>query len=138
MKMYSIETVIQCFIYIIIGTIAGVSMGAIGIGAGLITMPLLIYSGLTIPQAVAVAMVMQLLPQSAPGVYNYRKHILWKPTIFVILGSILGIWVGSTLTSKNYLSETFLYRFLAIFLLFSSLFFFIKHWNPVQKMDVLE
>jgi len=41
---------IKIFIYLFIGGIAGISMGAIGIGAGLITMPLLIYSGLTIPQ----------------------------------------------------------------------------------------
>ena len=137
--MFSINYIIHCFIYIVIGTLAGVSMGAIGIGAGLITMPLLIYSGLTIPQAVAVAMVMQLLPQSAPGVYNYWKHIRWEPTIFVILGSILGIWIGSTLTSKKYLSERFLYRFLSIFLLLSSFYFFIKHWNHhPTKVDIIE
>ena len=84
-------------IYTGIGCLAGISMGAIGIGAGLITMPLLIYSGLSIPESVAVIMVMQLLPQSAPGVYNYWNHILWKPTICVILGSIIGIWFGSYL-----------------------------------------
>ena len=32
-------------IYILIGSITGISMGIIGIGAGLISLPLLIYSG---------------------------------------------------------------------------------------------
>tara|TARA_B110000305_G_C19190192_1_gene516210 strand:- start:287 stop:685 length:399 start_codon:yes stop_codon:yes gene_type:complete len=129
---------IKIFIYLFIGGIAGVSMGTIGIGAGLITMPLLIYSGLTIYEAVALAMVMQLLPQSIPGVYNYWKYIKWEPTLFVILGSFFGIWIGSTLTSGKYLSELFLYRFLAIFLLLSSFYFFIKHWNPVKKINIIE
>jgi uncharacterized membrane protein YfcA len=136
--MKLINNFIKIFIYLFIGGIAGVSMGAIGIGAGLITMPLLIYSGLTIPESVAVAMVMQLFPQSAPGVYNYWKYIQWKPTFFVILGSFFGIWLGSILTANNYLSELFLYRFLAIFLFLSSLYFFIKHWNPVKKIDIIE
>ena len=57
-------------------------MGSIGIGAGLITMPLLIYGGLTIKQSVAAVMVMQLLPQSIPGVINYKKHILWLPHLY--------------------------------------------------------
>uniref|UniRef100_A0A6C0AWU7 Membrane transporter protein n=1 Tax=viral metagenome TaxID=1070528 RepID=A0A6C0AWU7_9ZZZZ len=129
---------IKNFIYLFIGCIAGVSMGAIGIGAGLITMPLLIYSGLTISESVAVAMVMQLLPQSLPGVYNYWKYIKWEPTVFVILGSFFGIWFGSMLSANNYLSELFLYRFLAIFLLLSSFYFFIKHWNPVKKINIIE
>jgi uncharacterized membrane protein YfcA len=40
---------IKNVMYLIIGSLAGISMGTIGIGAGLITMPLLIYSGLSIP-----------------------------------------------------------------------------------------
>lgn len=129
---------IKIFIYLLIGSISGVPMGVIGIGAGLITMPLLIYSGLTLPEAVAVSMVMQLFPQSAPGVYNYWKYIHWKPTFFVILGSFFGIWLGSILTANKYLSDLFLYRFLAIFLLLSSFYFFIKHWNPVKKINIIE
>lgn len=134
----SLELSWYCIIYLIIGSLAGISMGAIGIGAGLITMPLLIYSGLSIPQAVAVAMVMQLLPQSAPGVYHYWKYILWEPTIFVIVGSFIGIWFGSYITSKKYISETLIYRILAIFLLCSSMYFFITHWNPVKRVDIIE
>ena len=60
-------------IYIIIGTLAGLSMGIIGIGAGIITIPLLIYSGMNIRTAVGCSLVMQLLPQSLPGVLLYQK-----------------------------------------------------------------
>ena len=124
--------------YLIIGSLAGISMGTIGIGAGLITMPLLIYSGLSIPQSVAVAMVMQLLPQSAPGVYHYRKYILWTPTILVVLGSVIGIWIGSLIVSKKYISENTLYRIITIFLFVSAIYFYIKHWNTGIKFNIVE
>ena len=52
-------------------------MGAIGIGAGVVSMQLLIYSGLGVKEAIAIGMVMQVLPQSIPGVINYWKHIIW-------------------------------------------------------------
>ena len=91
---------LRCIYFFIVGSIAGVSMGSIGIGAGLITMPLLIYGGLTIKQSVAAVMVMQLLPQSIPGVINYKKYILWLPSLLVILGSIYGIWLGSNAVRK--------------------------------------
>ena len=116
-------------LYLIIGLIAGISMGSVGIGAGIITMPLLIYSGLSIKQAVAAIMVMQLLPQSAPGVYNYWKDISWKPTIIVILGSIFGIWLGSYLVNNKYLTNQTLYRIITVFLFMSSICFYFNYWH---------
>ena len=122
-------SLLKCVSYFIIGSIAGVSMGTIGMGAGSITVPLLLYTGLTIPQSIAVIMVMQLLPQSLPGVYNYRKHIIWEPTILVIIGSLFGIWFGSHMVAKEYISEKMQYRMMTVFLFISSIYFYIKHWN---------
>lgn len=120
---------IGCFLT---GGIAGISMGSIGIGAGLLTMPLLIYSGMSIQQAVAAAMVMQLLPQSAPGVYNYWEHILWLQSMLVVVGSIFGIWLGSYLVTKKYLTNKMLYRIITIFLLISSIYFYMFHWDSEE------
>jgi len=124
--MFSLFHLISFFV---IGSIAGVSMGIIGMGAGLITMPLLVYSGLTIPQSISVIMIMQLLPQSLPGVYNYREHILLEPTGLVVVGSIFGIWLGSHLVVNNYISDIHIYRFITIFLFLSSIYFYYKHWD---------
>lgn len=115
--------------YIIVGLLTGVSMGTIGIGAGVISMPLLIYSGLSVKQSVAVGMVMQLLPQSIPGVVNYWKDILWYPSFVVIASSVFGIWLGSYLVSKNIIKEYLLYRIITIFLFVSSIYFYIYHWD---------
>lgn len=114
-------------LYFIIGCITGISMGVIGIGAGLITMPLLILSGLTIKQSVAAIMVMQLLPQSIPGVMNYKDHIVWTPTVLVIIGSIFGIWFGSHMVKNGFLNENILYQIITAFLFLSSIYFYFNH-----------
>ena len=116
-------------LYFIIGCITGISMGVIGIGAGLITMPLLIMSGLTVKQSVAAIMVMQLFPQSIPGVINYNDHIIWIPTIIVIIGSVFGIWLGSYMVNNGIFDENILYKIITVFLFVSSIFFYIYHWK---------
>ena len=123
--MYSYISVL---LYILIGCVTGICMGTTGIGAGLVAIPLLIYSGLGIKEAIATTMVMQLLPQSLPGVFNYAPYIRWTPSMLVIIGSVLGIWAGSILVSKNYLTEKILYRMLVVFLLFGSFYFFRNYW----------
>ncbi len=115
-------------IYTIIGLLAGLSMGTIGMGAGLVTVPLLSLTGLEIKSVIAVIMVMQLLPQSITGVIAYREHIQWIPTIIVITGSLFGIWLGSHLVMYNYITEQMIYRLLTVFLLVSSIYFYINHW----------
>lgn len=111
-----------------VGAITGVVMGAIGIGAGLISIPLLIMVGLTIKEAVAVAMVMQLFPQSIFGVMNYWDDIRWMVSTYVILGSAIGIWLGSYLVKHNIISEKYLYRAVTLFLFFASIYFYRKYW----------
>jgi uncharacterized membrane protein YfcA len=120
---------IKSILYFLSGTIAGISMGMIGIGAGLITIPLLVMSGMSIQEAVGVIMVMQLLPQSAPGVLNYWEHIHWIPSLLVIIGSIVGIWIGSYLVKKKYLNEKMLYKILTIFCFMYGFYFYFGYWN---------
>lgn len=115
-------------IYFLIGSITGISMGTLGVGAGIISIPLMIKTGLTIKEAVAAGMVMQLLPQSIGGVYNYRKSIVWIPTILLILGSVFGIWIGSYMVNKNLISEKYLYKMLTIILFISTIYFYYNYW----------
>lgn len=123
-------------IYILIGALTGISMGAIGIGAGVISMPLLIYCGLNVKQAVAVGMIMQLFPQSIPGVVNYWKHILWYESFVVVTASIFGIWLGSFLVTRNIIPEYIMYRFITVFLFLCASYFYLYHWDKHrQQMD---
>ena len=73
----------EIIILSLIGILCGLSMGSIGIGAGLVTVPLLIIYGINIKTAIALIMVMQLLPQSIFGVINYWNYIITQ--IIVVL-----------------------------------------------------
>jgi uncharacterized membrane protein YfcA len=116
---------IQYSIYTIIGIITGVSMGTVGIGAGIISIPLLIYSGLSPQSAVGVSLVMQLLPQSLPGViiYNNLGHIPYIPALLVVLGSTLGIIIGALAVSNNLVTEKMMYKIISIILIISAICF---------------
>ena len=116
-------------IYILIGTLAGFFMGMIGMGAGIITVPLLVYSGMNIHNAVGCSLLMQLLPQSLPGVmlYHYKGHMQYYASFAVIFGSILGILLGSLLVTYDYISEKMLYKLLTYLLILITSLFIYEH-----------
>ena len=120
---------LETFMYIFIGLLTGVSMGMIGIGAGVISMPLLIYAGLSVKQSVAIGMVMQVLPQSIPGVINYWKHILWYESALVVIASIFGIWLGSFMVTNHIIPEYIMYRMITVFLFLCAIYFYLFHWD---------
>tara|TARA_B110001450_G_C17576787_1_gene463180 strand:- start:716 stop:1081 length:366 start_codon:yes stop_codon:yes gene_type:complete len=113
---------------IMIGLFVGISMGATGIGAGIISVPLLIHSGLTFKESVSVSMLMQLLPQSILGVRNYWNEIKWNTSIRVISASVIGIYIGSYIIVKNIISQNLIYKILTIILLASSFYFYFNFW----------
>ena len=117
----------QIIILSLIGILSGLSMGSIGIGAGLVTVPLLILYGIDIKKAIALIMVMQLLPQSIFGVINYWNYINWYQCFIVIVASFIGIYIGSFIVTNNYISELILYKILTIFLIINSIYFSIKY-----------
>ena len=114
---------------LLIGMIVGISMGATGIGAGLLSVPMLIQTGLSFKEAVSVSMLMQLLPQSVLGVKNYWTEIKWGVSLRVILSSVIGIYIGSIIVTKNIVSQAVLYKILTIFLFFSSIYFYFNFWK---------
>lgn len=117
----------EIIILSLIGILCGLSMGSIGIGAGLVTVPLLIIYGINIKTAIALIMVMQLLPQSIFGVINYWNYINWYQSFIVIFASFVGIYIGSFIVTNNYISELTLYKILTIFLIINSIYFTIKY-----------
>lgn len=117
----------EIIILSLIGILCGLSMGSIGIGAGLVTVPLLIIYGINIKRAIALIMVMQLLPQSIFGVINYWNYINWYQSFIVIFASFVGIYIGSFIVTNNYISELTLYKILTIFLIINSIYFTIKY-----------
>lgn len=120
--MYNLLYILQ---YFSIGALAGLSMGIIGIGAGIITLPLLIYSGMHIEGAVACILFMQLLPQSLPAVLVYSKseHIDYNISMLVILGSVIGTLLGSLIIYYDLISEKTTYKLLTIVIIITAIIF---------------
>ena len=116
-------------IYALIGILSGISMGIIGIGAGVITLPLLLATGMNIKKAVGCILLMQLLPQSLAGVliYHNDKNIEYTSAFIVILGSVIGIIIGAYMVSNGIISETLTYKLLTIVMIFTSIVFTKKY-----------
>ena len=129
--MYNID-LLHCFLYFLIGAMSGITMGIVGVGAGMITIPLLLYSGLTINQSVGISLIMQLLPQSLPGVMMYYKngHInrsILAISACVVLGSLIGISMGAYIVNKNLIDLQTIYGLLAALLIFSGFYIIYEH-----------
>ena len=116
-------------LYILIGICAGIFMGMIGMGAGIITVPLLIYTGMGLHNAVGASLLMQLLPQSLPGVllYHHKGYINYRDSLLVILGSLVGIGVGSYLIVKEYITEKMAYKILTYMMIIITCVFSYKY-----------
>lgn len=120
---------VEYVLYILIGVLAGIFMGMIGMGAGIITVPLLINTGMGLHNAVGASLLMQLLPQSLPGVilYHHKGYINYRDSLLVIFGSLLGIGVGSYLVVNEYIKERMAYKILTVMMIVITCVFSYKY-----------
>ena len=111
-------------IYTIVGFVTGISVGAVGIGAGSLLMPILILLGIPVKTAVATGLAIQLIPQSFPGLWLYYKqgHFDMKISFWIIVGSLLGTTFGSYLVNYHILTEKVMYIALFIMMIMSTSF----------------
>ncbi|MGV1013049.1 MAG: sulfite exporter TauE/SafE family protein [Flavobacterium sp.] len=93
MKM-TFQTII---ILICIGIVAGVLSGLIGIGGGIIMVPMLLLLGFTQQQAQGTSLAALLPPVTILAVLNYHKagFIDWKYAIIISLFFVIGGYFGS-------------------------------------------
>jgi len=128
-------------LYFLIGIISGISMGIIGVGAGMLTIPLLLYTGISVQQAVATSLIIQLLPQSLPGVMLYFKKgvidiKLLIISAFLVIGSLVGIYIGSYLVTNHIIDTVQMHLLLASVLFTSSLYIFYKELVEHKDKDL--
>ena len=130
----------QFYIFILIGLFSGFFTGAIGIGAGILMIPLLTNYGMKLREAVATGLVIQLVPQSIFGALEYYKngYVKWYETFYVLIGSTIGIYMGSLFTNKKIVSRTILYLVLSIILFCSSIYIFVKHVIYKKHLDIVD
>ena len=113
----------------IIGIITGTSVGLTGMGSGILTVPLLIYAGMTPHETVATVLALHVFPQALPGLYLYYKRgdLNMTKSLFVILGSTIGVYIGSFINCENLVSQETLYKLLSVILACSSIYIYCKH-----------
>lgn len=125
---FVILNMLSCYmdacIYSLIGFITGISVGAVGIGAGSLLMPILIMMGVPIKTSVATGLAIQLIPQSFPGLWLYYKkgHFDMKISFWIIIGSLLGTTFGAYIVNYHIISEKYMYTLLFIMMVISTIF----------------
>lgn len=96
-------TVSTILILIIIGLAAGVLSGMVGVGGGIIMVPLfVVFLGLTQHNAQGMSLAVMLPPVTFFAVYNYHKAgaIDWRMTLIVSVIFVIGGFFGSKLALK--------------------------------------
>ncbi|MES2514926.1 MAG: sulfite exporter TauE/SafE family protein [Bacteroidota bacterium] len=87
-------------ILLAVGLAAGVLSGMVGIGGGIIIVPVLVYFlGFTQHQAQGTTLFMFLLPIGILGVMNYHKagHVDFKTAFIIATTFVVGSYFGSKL-----------------------------------------
>lgn len=97
-KQLNMEAII---ILLILGMVAGILSGMVGIGGGIVIVPALVYFlGYTQHQAQGTVLFMFLLPIGILGVFNYYNagHIEFKTAFIIASTFIVGSYFGSKIS----------------------------------------
>ena len=90
-----------CIILIFIGLLAGILSGLVGVGGGILMIPLLImFLGLTQHEAQGTALFAMLPPIGILAAMNYYKEgfVKWEYAAVIALTFVVGGYLGSKLS----------------------------------------
>jgi uncharacterized membrane protein YfcA len=114
-------TVTTILILIIIGLSAGILSGLVGVGGGIIMVPLFVlFLGLTQHNAQGLSLAVMLPPVTFLAVYNYHTagtggNIDWRIAIMVSILFIIGGFIGSKIALQ--IDQRMLRRIFGVFML---------------------
>ncbi|MBE0422694.1 MAG: sulfite exporter TauE/SafE family protein [Lutibacter sp.] len=114
-------TVTTILILIIIGLSAGILSGLVGVGGGIIMVPLFVlFLGLTQHNAQGLSLAVMLPPVTFLAVYNYHTagtggNIDWRIAIMVSILFIIGGFIGSKIALQ--IDQRMLRKIFGVFML---------------------
>lgn len=110
----------------IISIIIGIIIGIIGIGGGLLLFPFLLYYNFSVPQAVAISLFLNAIPNTLPGLYLYYKngHLHIYTAVIIAIGTLLGSTLGSYIGSNEYIDKKIIYRIYTVILFIIGLYMY--------------
>jgi hypothetical protein len=106
----------------LIGLVAGMLSGLVGVGGGIVIVPALVFFlGFTQHQAQGTSLGLLLLPIGIFAVMNYynKGHIDVKVVLVMAIGFVLGGWVGSKIALN--ISQELLKKIFAIVLFYTAI-----------------
>ena len=108
-------------ILILIGICAGLLSGLVGVGGGIVMVPLLLLIGLNQHQAQGTSLAVLALPVTFIVAYNYHTagHLDWKIAVIIAIFFIIGAFFGSKLAIN--IDQKMLKKIFGFILLFFSL-----------------
>ena len=115
-------TATTILILIIIGLSAGVLSGLVGVGGGIIMVPMFVFFlGLTQYNAQGLSLAVMLPPVTFLAVYNYHTagnggNIDWRIAITVSILFVLGGFIGSKIALQ--IDQRMLRKIFGVFMLF--------------------
>jgi uncharacterized membrane protein YfcA len=111
-------TIQTILVIMIIGLLAGVLSGLVGVGGGIIIVPALVFLlGFSQHQAQGTSLGLLLLPVGILAVFNYYKqgYIDIKVVLIMSVAFVVGGWLGSKLSLS--ISEQLLKKVFAFILI---------------------
>ena len=124
------------FILLLIGVLAGIASGFVGIGGGLIIVPALIYfTGLDqhVAQGTSLAMMLPPIGILAALNYNSEQSVEWTYAACLAITFVIGAWLGSKWSLK--LSPTVVRLVFAAFMFYTASIMAIKSLKEIFPGD---
>lgn len=97
MKTMTLHTILSL---VIIGIMAGILSGLVGVGGGVVMVPMLVlFLGFSQHQAQGTSLAVLVVPVTAIAVYNYYKegYIDWRYATIIAVFFVIGGYFGSKL-----------------------------------------
>ncbi len=104
------------------GTVLGILSAGLGIGGGVLVVPILIFFfGFAYKEAVGTSLAMLLPPVGLFAVLTYWRQglVQFKPAMVLAFTFSVGAWLGAVVMARGYISDTWLKRS------FSALLFYV-------------
>jgi len=104
-----LEAITEILLYLFTGAVAGLSAGLLGIGGGLIIVPILffIFSSQSVPAAHVMHMALAtslatiiITSLSSARAHHKRGAVLWPLVLSLSPGILIGAWLGATFASS--------------------------------------
>lgn len=92
-------TTTTILLLLVIGLLAGLLSGLIGIGGGVIMVPLLLFLGLSQHEAQGTSLTVLAVPVTALAAFTYYKegHVDWRYAAIMAVFFVIGGYFGSKL-----------------------------------------